>query len=228
MPQNSVICPTTVNVCIARFTRLNADGTVATPPNNAYVTDAIQKVVATPQYDAGVDVTLLNGCNAVRATYKTPDRFKRWDFALDFVAQEPALMELLLGSTLLLDGSTIPVASGWSWPEVGSSPPPVAGEFWQDNWLNDGLAATPQRYSRYIYPMMFLQPAADTLEGSLKTQSMQGQSRQNAQWASGPYGDQVKPGGLVAQAVGKNGGVLWSDTLPAAVCGYKATTSGSL
>jgi hypothetical protein len=228
MPQNPTICPTTIHACISRFTRLNADGTVASPPNNAYVTDSMIKVDYTPDVDTGDDKTLVTGCDVVRAAYKQPDRFKRWTFAMDLSAQEPALMEFLIGAALLLDGSTIPVPAGFSWPLVGVKPPAVACEFWTENYISDAQAISPQRWSRYIWPMTYWRPDAGTIEAELKTESFVGYSQQNAQWGSGPYGDQLKVGGVVAQPIGKNGGVLWTDTIPAALCGYKATTSGSL
>jgi hypothetical protein len=228
MPQNPQICPTTIHLCRLRVTRLVASGAVASPPNNAYVTGSSIKL------DYGIDVTdgeekqLVTGCDTNRVTYRGADKFKRFTFGLDLAALEPALVEMMTGAALILDSSTIPVPIGFNWPLLNSAPPPVAIEAWVDNWIDDAQAATPFRYTRYVWPMTFWRPDDGTLENEFKTESLSGYSRSNSLWGNGPYGDQVEPGTVTPKAITAMGGVIFSDTMPASVCGYKATTSGSL
>lgn len=226
MPQNPIICPTTLHLCRTRVTRLLADLTVAPAPNNAYVTESQIKLAYTVDVTNGASQELITGCNKPRVTYRQPDRFNRFGFSLDLSALEPALVEMMTGATLILDGSAIPIPAGFNWPAVGSSPPPVAIEAWVDNWINDAQAAAPFRYTRYIWPATYWRPDDGTLENDFKTESLAGFSQQNAGWGVGPYGDQLVGG--AAKAVGANGGVLYSDTMPSPVCGYKSTASGSL
>lgn len=226
MPQNPIICPTTLHFCRLRVTRLNADLSVASAPNNAYVTDSGISLDYSIDSNDGDTQDIITGCNKTRAKYRQPDQFNGFTFNLDLAALEPALQEMMTGSTLILDGSTIPIPAGFNWPLVGAAPPPVAVEGWVDNWISDAQAASPFRYSRYIFPATYWRPDDGTLENDFKTESLVGYSQQNAGWGVGPYGDQLVGG--VARAVSANGGVLFTDTMPAAVCGYKTTASGSL
>lgn len=226
MAQNPIICPTNIHLCRMRITRLNADLTVASAPNNAYVTDSPITLGYAIDSTDGNTQALITGCNKTRAKYRQPDQFNGFTFKLDLAALEPALVEMLTGATLILDGSTIPIPAGFNWPLTGTSPTPVALEAWVDNWVSDAQASSPFRYSRYIWPASYWRPDDGTLENDFKTESLVAYSQQNTGWGVGPYADQLVGG--VARAVSANGGVLFSDTMPAAVCGYKTTASGSL
>lgn len=226
MPQNPIICPTTIHLCRLRVTRLLADLTVAPAPNNAYVTDSTIALDYAIDVTAGATQDLISGCNKQRVVYRQPDRFNRFTFTLQLSALEPALVEMLTGATLILDGSTVPIPAGFNWPAVGSSPPPVAIEGWVDNWLSDAQVASPFRYSRYIWPASYWRPDNGKLENDFKTEALAGFSQQNVGWGAGPYGDQIVGGAV--KSIGPNGGVIFSDTMPSAVCGYKSTASGSL
>jgi len=61
-------CLAAIHLCRIRVTRLAADGTPASGPNNVYVSDSPIQLGITPVYAAGKDVDLVGGCDCLVAT----------------------------------------------------------------------------------------------------------------------------------------------------------------
>lgn len=218
----SNICANLIHVCRLRVTRLNADGTTAAGPNNAYVTDQLMSLGYDVDTEEGDEHILKSGCGRLLASLKDDDAFKRFTFSLDLAAMEPGLQEMLTGGTIITapNGDLI----GVNFPLPSTVQPKVGIEAWVDNVINGGdypAVGTNQRYTRFIWPATKWRVAGSSLENDFIPESVEGFSMLNSVWGVGPHNDQ---GG---RAIGAAGGKLQSDVLPTVVCGYKTVGSGS-
>lgn len=225
MSQATAICPGSIHICKARFSRLNADGTFKGGTNNHVVIDSIVNVDFTPQIKGGENKELISGCDCIDLAYRGYDKLLRFDLKFQMTRLNPALQELLLGAALLVDASTIPVPSGITFPNqlscsTGVVQPPVACEFWTDAWQNDRQIDPPTRYIRWVFPMTFWQFEASKLDNDFFMPSFAGFTRQNPNFGNA-YGDW--PAGIVGPLT--TSGYFWDTTQPAASCGYSALST---
>lgn len=225
MSQAVAICPGSIHVCKTRITRLNSDGTLKVGSNNHLVTDSIVSVDFTPNIKAGESKEVLSGCDCIDLAYRGYDKLLRFDLKFQLTKLNPSLMEMLLGASLLVDASTVPVPSGLVFPNqlscsTGTVQPPVAVEFWTDAWANDRQIDPPTRYIRWVFPMTFWQMDASKLENDFFQPSFVGFTRQNPNWTN-PYADY--PAGITGSLVG--GAYFWDTTQPAAGCTYSTLST---
>ena len=116
MAQALASCGSLIHVCALRVTRLDSQGNVVATDNNSYVTNNVTSVEVDPDIEAGLDSTLVGGCDCIIASYKGTDKLKRFNFNLNLPTFEPALLEMMIGATLIEDTSDIPVPIGIGWP----------------------------------------------------------------------------------------------------------------
>ena len=222
MAQKPAICGVPIHVCRTRITRLDSTGNVEPGPDNSYVTDKPISIAVTPVIEPGAESTLVTGCDNIAAAYKGRNKLKRFEFEAAFAAFEPAMLEMVLGATLIEDTSDDPVPIGIWWPNqaCGDDPSPnVAIEFWQDVWTCDAQDGD-WPYIHHVYPSTYWQVAPFRAENSLQPTTLTAFSRVNPNWGDGPYGDQAD-----ATPSDSPGGSFYTDVAPpAAACGY-ATTS---
>lgn len=221
--QNPEICAIPLHVCRFRVTRLNADGSVAAGPDNSYVSDDLITVQMNPNVVAGQETDLIGGCGCIVATRKDPDRLKRFDFVINSGALEPALLEMMIGATVIEDASTSPVPIGVWYPDqidCAFEPSAVAVEFWADAWVNDA-PDSDWPYIHFLFPRTYWQMGNLQLGNDFSQPVVNGFSRSNAEWGEGPYGDQPE-----AIPTGVPGG-FWYDQAaqPTAECGYQTTAT---
>jgi hypothetical protein len=198
MAQANAIAPARISVCAARFTRLDADGTPADPPKNGFVTCKIISVGMSPVITDADQKELAGGCDDIIATWETPPKFRGWTLTLSKGLIEPALEELIFGGDVILDDSTIPVPIGMQWPAGGTTPPPVAAEFWSKAVLEDhqpgpsdtGVVGRSYPYIRYVFPWTYWAPGDGTLDADLQPVGATASTRGNVNWGLGPWGDQ--------------------------------------
>lgn len=221
--QNPEICAVPLHVCRIRVTRLAADGSVAAGPNNVYVSDEIVTVGKNPNLETGQESNLVNGCGCIVATRKDPDRLKRYDFTMNQSALEPALQEMMVGATVILDESTDPVPIGnWHPNQIGCDfePSYVAFEFWVDAWVDDA-PSVDWPYIHFLYPRMSWQEGNQTYGNEFTQPVLNGFTRSNDSWGEGVHGDQPE-----AVPTGVPGGWWYEDSvLPTAECGYQTVTT---
>lgn len=224
MAQATAICPGSIHICKARFSRLNADGTFKGGANNHVVTADIMSVDFAPEIKEGDAKEVVTGCDQIGLAYKGYDKLLRFNLSFSMTTLNPSLIELMTGAGLLVDTSTIPVPQGNVFPNQLSSSstpqPPVAAEFWTDAWQNDRQVDPPARYIRWVFPMSFWQLDSSTLENDFFQPSFKGFTRQNPNWGNF-YGDW--PAGIAGSLVG--GAYFWDTTQPAAVCGYSSLST---
>lgn len=221
MAQATPLCPHSAGLCRVRVTALDADGTVASGPNNSYVTDSPIHLSVTPEVKAGTSSEVVNGCGCVCVTRRTQDRLLRFDLELQLCAIEPALMSMLLGATVIEDDSDIPVPKGIWWPNQGdcTNPTSVAVEAWSEAWEDDSQAASPNKYVYWLFPQAFFQVSNFDLADGFMLPVVSGVTRANPAWLAGPYGD------VDAGSAEPLGGVFWTDLIPDADCAFSTVGS---
>jgi hypothetical protein len=213
------VCFGTINACMTRFTRLNADGSVADGPNNSYVSDALVDVTATLVKVDAVEKEVINGCGCPCLSYVTPARNKRFDVTLNLCTWDPQIVEMLTGADIILDGSDDPLGWWWAYAEQCSdfTPAAVAVEVWSERRLG-GAALAPGLYEQWLFPGENFTIGDFTLGADFAVPSLVGTGFANTEWGEGPYGDAPESAGAI-------GGAFITDTLPTAACAY--ATAGS-
>jgi hypothetical protein len=208
-------CLAAIHLCAIRVTRLDATGHPAPGPNNSYVTNKPIQLVVTPVIEAGLDKTLVGGCDCLIATYRGFDKLKRFDLEVDLGVVEPGLIEMLIGATAITAAGA-PIGDWWPHDQTfacGTNPQPnVAVEAWQDNW-NDDQQDPTLPYLHWIFPSSFWQIAAQTLQNDFLQPKITGFTRGNTVWGLGPYGD-------LPEAAQPLGGFFQTATRPTGACGY--------
>lgn len=205
MPQAALIRPATLHICRARITRLAAAGTPLAGATSQYVTKHIQSVDRSVVSDDGERREILDGCEGVDAEYQAPDRFRGFEFSVEFTREDPRLFEIMTGMSLIMDTSTAPVPVGYNHPTAASPKPHVAFEIWSDAQESGIVSDKP--YIRRIYPDTTWRIDDTTYETDFSTVTLIGRSRENPGWGIG-LGDQ---GGTIDA----NGATLFTTVIPA-------------
>jgi hypothetical protein len=208
-------CLAALHLCRVRDTRLNADGSPMSGPNNVYVTDKPIQVTVTPNYQAGVDQTLVGGCDCIIADYRGFDKLKRFDLELDLGVMEWGLLEMMTGAAAILD-TDVPIGNWFPLNQFDCAVPAqpnVCFEGWQTGWNEDQPDAT-WPYIHWIFPSSFWSFGPDTLQNDFTQPKLTGFTRGNTNWGEGIYGDLPE----AAQALG---GAFLTTTIPNAACGYQ-------
>ena len=201
-----------------RASRLDATGNPVAGPNNVVVSDKPITLNVTPVVEAGQDKTLTGGCDCVIATYRGYDKLKRFDFELDTGVLEPALIEMLVGGTIISSGAD-PIGVWWSDQSLqcGSTPQAnVMFEAWQDAWETDHQHAVLP-YIHWIWPSTYWQIGAHSLQNDFLQPKITGFSRGNTAIGDGIFGDLP-----ALETIGPLGGFFYDDTIPTATCGYES------
>lgn len=209
-------CLAAIHLCRIRATRLDAVGAPVAGPNNSYVSDIPITLQVTPQIQAGEDKTLVGGCDCIVAQYRGFDKFKYFTLELDRGKLEPGLEEMLLGSSVILDGSD-PIGNWFPADQTFdcSNPQPnICLEAWQDLWEDDHQHAVLP-YLHWIWPSTYWQIAQTSLGNDFLQPKLTAFTRGNSEWGEGIYGDQP-------EAAESNGGYFYSDSIPTAQCGYQS------
>ena len=224
MAQATAICAGSLHICKARFTRLNSDGTFKSGANNHVVTDQIVSLDFTPAISAGASTEVISGCDCIALSYRGFDKLLRLDLAFQLASLNPSLVELVTGSSLVVDASVIPVPIGNVFPNQLScsnpTQPPVAVEVWSDAWQNDRAIDPPSRYVRWVFPMTFWQIDQSKLENNFFQPTYKGWTRQNPNWGN-VYGDW--PAGVTGPFT--TSGYFWDTTQPASSCTYSTLST---
>lgn len=215
----AAICATSIRFCRLRVTRLDALGNVADPPNNVYVTSKGISLQFTPVVTEGEDRELRSGCDTIIASSSGRDTLKRFDMEAQLGAFEPAMLEMMLGSSIILDGSD-PVGVWWPKFEEGDTQTGVAVEAWSDAWVDDALDAD-RPYIHWLWPQVKWTLGQATLNTDFMSLPVTGKSSSNPNWGIGPHGDQPE------EVVGLGGAWATATTPPDSACGYDDVAAGS-
>lgn len=182
-------CGVPLGLCAVRLTRLDSTtGAVSSVTNNSFVTTQLISLQLTPNIEAGADTTLTGGCDCVIASYRGVDKLKRFDFTITNPQLSPAMYEMMLGGTIIVNGSD-PV--GTIWPvelSCGEAQASVALEFWVKHWNGSSQDAT-YPWIHHVYPQTLWQIGQQQFQNDFAQPTLTGFSRSNSAWGDGPYGD---------------------------------------
>lgn len=222
MAQNTILCASPLHICRLRVTRLNSDGTLASGPNNSIVTDSIIDLTWNPVIIAGDERDLMGGCDCLLATFKGRDKHKRFDLALHNGKLDFSMLEMMTGSSVITDTSTIPVPVGVQFPTnqvIGCSVarPFVGVEAWGELMDGDAIPGNAAfRYFRVVFPMSEWRWDNNTMQNDYQPTALAGFTRSNPNWTD-HYGDMP-----FGRTIGAGGGIILDSAMPAATCGYSA------
>lgn len=223
-------CYTSVDLCALRVAKLTTAGAPDTGADNGYVTDAAIKLGITVEVSAGQELEQKNGCGAICATLKEPDKIKRLTLDTDLCQLDAFLLEFMTGAPAFVDGSGN--AIGQQFPAVGTEPPPVCIEAWSKAWDDDQQAVDPftspdATYIHWVFPFTRWVQAAFTLEHALVVIPVKGDGSENSQiTANGPFDDwptEIAAAGGVTHI----GGWFFDDALPTVACEPIPVTSAA-
>lgn len=224
----AVICRGSAQLCKIRVARLNSLCTHVPGPNNAAASSAIIRINSSPEYTAGDDFEMKNGCGTLCVTLKTCDQLKRMALQLELCLRDPAMIELLTGATTYTDGTDI---IGYSRRGVGATcPDNVSVEVWtkavttQNNCLPIVTPATSfqdAQWWRVIWPKATFTLGDVAFANEVATISLTGFAEANPNFLDGPFND--VPGGVVLDPSSPEHMILDQVGPPADECGYLTT-----
>lgn len=218
----AVNCGVSFGLCAVRVTKLDVTGAVINEENNSYVTDKAVTISMTPNIETGNTFSLRNGCGCSLARFKSEDVFNWFEFSFARGALEPALEQMLLGGEVIEDGADVVGINGPGALACDELPPIVALEFWTQHIFGSGLDSI-HPYVHWVFPSTKWQLGDNTAEEDLMQLTVNGFSRTNTAWGSGPYGDGPPDGQAVTEWA------YWKtdDDLPEASCVAAEVEPGS-
>lgn len=225
MSQRTAVCPAMLHICRIRVTRLNADGSVAAGPNNSVVSDAAVDLSWNPVIVAGDERDLMGGCDCILATFKGRDKHKRFDLAMHHGTLNLPLLEMMTGSPLILDDSTVPVPIGVQFPTnnvlgCNVARPFVAVEAWAEFLDGDHAPTDPAfQFARVVFPKSEWRWDNNTMQNDYQPTALAGFTITNPKWHDA-YGDMP-----FSRAIGPGGGIIYDTAMPNPTCGYSSAVA---
>lgn len=224
-------CYTSLQLCALRVAQLTAAGRPTVPgTNKGYVTDAAIKLQVGVTLKTGADLEQQNGCGAVCAAFKSPDRIKRVDLSLDLCQWDAQLIGMLTSGGVISSGGN---AIGFQFPSTtGADPLPVCLEAWSKAWSGGQQASAAftspnASYIHWVFPFVQFGIGQFTIENALMVVPLTGPGTPNAFiTVNGPFDDwpaAVAAAGGITQV----GGWYLDGTLPTVACNYINTTSAA-
>lgn len=224
-------CYTSLQLCALRVAQLTSAGRPTVPgTNKGYVTDAAIKLQVGVNLRTGVDIEQQNGCGAVCAAFKQPDKVKSVSLSMDLCQFDAQLIALLTSGTVISSGGN---AIGYELPAAsGADPLPVSIEAWSKAWAgtqqaSPAFTSPSAAYIHWVFPNVQWTHGQFTIENALMVVPMTGIGTENANiTVNGPYDDWPT---AVANAGGMTrcGGWYLDPALPTVACNYINTTSAA-
>lgn len=167
--------------------KLSQTGAPAIGLKSAYASSAFMKFGFTPEYTEGDEIEEKGADGSVCVYYKSPDVLKRVTFSLSICDPSPELTEMLVGGSLLTDGSD-PI--GYGAPEIGvdSTPNGVGIEVWS-RAIVKGKPAAVNPYWRWVFPWGKWKFTGErALENGMMANEFEGWGIANDLYDDGPLG----------------------------------------
>jgi hypothetical protein len=185
----AVNCGVSFGICAVRLTKVDVTGAVVPGPNNSYVSDKPISISLRPNIEEGQAFSLRSGCGCSIARFKANDTFNWWEFTFAMGALEPEMLAMLLGTPTIEepDGDVVGQAFLGAL-DCGEDEPAVALEFWTQHIVGSGQDAF-HPYIHWVFPKTVWRLGDNTFEEAIAQTTVEGFSRTNNQWGSGPYGD---------------------------------------
>lgn len=218
----AVACGVSFGLCAVRATRLDAEGDAVGGAGNTYTSDRAVTISLSPNIETGNTFSLRNGCGCSLSRFRSLDVFNWFEFAFSNGALEPELMALLLGTTTITSGADDVGMHFGSALGCDDVEPAVAFEFWTKH-INGNSQDSTHPWIHWVFPKTVWQLGDNTAEEDFQQTALNGFSRSNDRWGSGPFGDGPPDGSDVVE------GAFWKTnvTPPTATCTSGSVTPGS-
>jgi hypothetical protein len=203
------------------LTRLDPiTGAVDPAADNSYVSEGAISLAFTKEIEAGTESVLKNGCGEIKASSKTPDRFKRWNMVLTMSEFEPGFWEMLTGDIIVTDAGD----------EVGiDGQDQFADDFVETLVALEGWALAQGDLSRPGPPYFYVLLTATTwtapdftLQEEFTVWPFDGFSRSNNSWFTGPYDDTGLTGNVYTHRFAQT-----ASAPPEGACGYATVVAST-
>lgn len=208
-------CAGSIQACMMRVSRLDAAGTTPVSATGMYVTDALVRMVASPEIEAGEEIVVKNACGVNALSLKSGDQTKRYNVELGLVNPDPELIELLVAGTLLVLSG--PDSVGFGVPRLNTVPTDngVAIELWSKAVIG-GVQATTLPWWRWAFPRTYQWKHGErNWENAAMANVLTGIAVENAAFGNGPTNDWTGPTDRAYAG-------MRVATIPTSVCGYQA------
>jgi hypothetical protein len=173
-------------VCM-RLSRLDATGAPIVGPDMMYVTDSLVRVNYTPRYETTDAVTKRNGRGKLCLNVPGRRQFAGMDLSLEVCEDDPALVELLQGGSVLTTGAGADVI-GYQFPGTDEADATFGLEVWTEAWNGDSRDAV-HPYFRYVLPLCSVSQGERSLAAEPDENTYEGTASANAAWGNGPVND---------------------------------------
>ena len=208
-------CLPQIHACAVRVTNLDSNGVPHPGANSMYTTNAFTKITINPVYEDGTELSPKNACDSPAFSYKGPSYFKRADFDIELINQDPYLAAMLGAGTVITDG----VVNGFAYPAIGVvDTNGVSIETWAKR-IDAGDLHANYPYARWAIPKVkHLRIGSRDFSATEQKNIFTGQALENVNWFDGPLNDWTVASDRVAQ---------WMPVaaLPASVCGPVAVAA---
>lgn len=211
-------CAGSLQVCAARFARLDTDGTPLIGADNMLITKDLATVSYSFELTEGEDFEQKNACGDISVAYKEQDRIKRVNLGYTSTKPAPELHYFLFGGELIYDAPGGDVI-GYVPPGTGENPNPngVSAEFFTKA-IVDGAQAADLPWWWWPFVRTRWVPSDRSMGNEVHTAPFTGYTEMNENWAPGPAADwdyDVDPTHFA---------FVRTDDIPTAVCGLLPVT----
>ena len=180
-----VNCGVSFGLCAIRVTTLADNGL---PGGKYVVSHKPVEITYNPNIDTGQTFVSRSGCGCSVARFRADDVFNWFEFSFSEDALEPQIEALMLGDTPILDSGDTVGVNGVGALACDVSPPYVGLEFWTQHIVGSGKDGI-RPYIHWVYPATRWQRGNNSANESIARRVLNGFSRTNPMWGSGPYGD---------------------------------------
>lgn len=204
-------CYAGVQLCRLRVVRLDADGNMVDAADNTYVHDKAAELTWEEDALDGIEILERDGCGDIGVDLRTdPEPRGRGTITLTLLRQDPPLLELLTGGTLLNDG----VNDVGLEPRSGSHDGVVL-EAWSKAWDGNTQATSGgvSLWYRFIFPKAVFSSPPFNLGNQANRLVLSGQAETNTNVGTGPVADWPA-------SITRPGAYFQTTAIPAAACGY--------
>lgn len=223
------ICPAVVRGRVMRITKLDACGVPVTGSASAVVTDGFISVAASPQYEGGDPIRVLNANGDLCINAKGKAQLAQEDLTITLCQINFDAFNLITGNPLVLDDTTpTPNTVGFR-QRCGSSNTNFGLELWSEI-TNQACTTSTVQYYYSLWPLVSNAQYQDwTIENGAINMAVQASAFCNSGWGTGPWnvintGVTPTPNKLLT-AIGSNDlfhGQVTTLAPPSSACGVSA------
>src|SRR5690606_13272350 len=221
----NLTCANLLHVDDIRVLRLASNGEVETGADTRYEYEAAILMGYTPVYPDRQTIEQRKGNGEICATFRErPHAPDSVDLTLNLCTLDAELIELLVGGTVITQGTGAGDTIGWLAPTSSTvNEDGVAIEVWSKMWNNiqRGLFNSQAGWFRHFFPKTTWQMGEQSIDGeNFLTVQLTGIAEPNSSFGTG-YADDP-----IATQVGDSPfGYQLDDAKPAASCGYQTVAA---